>query len=409
MNAKRNLMIKHPVKQTKPKTLKFSSWNNVLFFIPHADDEVIGCGGLIHELYLHNIITHVVLVTNNSGAGSLPLGAEITRFKEFEASINILNPKANIYYWGYEDGQLSKLKDQVDLSILKIIKSVNPDTIICPWPEDMHDDHSTIGYSIMQVIEDQSLLINIFFYEVWSPLNANHILDISAHWHIKELALAEHKTALACVDYMRAMKGLASYRSLLTHNAAQNNTFAEAYHYWEKYPKKLIRFADNNDSNQIQQLFFKVFGQEMSGLWWNWKYGHENIKGALCVINDKIVAFYGVLPRKIHYKGSWYTACQQSDVMVLPRFRKSGKKTGVFYETAFYFLSHKVGKDKEFKFAFGFPTERARRLGELLELYQSSENLYVWEKKPSHKNLKFGYNYSLNDIKKLEEIGRAHV
>ncbi len=52
-------------------------------------------------------------------------------------------------------------------------------------------------------------------YEVWCPLPATHLVDISAVADTKWAAISQHQTALKCGDYLTASQGLARYRGLL--------------------------------------------------------------------------------------------------------------------------------------------------------------------------------------------------
>ena len=50
-------------------------------------------------------------------------------------------------------------------------------------------------------------------YEVWGPLVASHLVDITADIDTKLAALRHYESAMAGIDYARTAKGLAAYRS----------------------------------------------------------------------------------------------------------------------------------------------------------------------------------------------------
>ena len=50
-------------------------------------------------------------------------------------------------------------------------------------------------------------------YEVWGPLVASHLVDITAHLDTKMAALQCYEDAIAGIDYVRTAKGMAAYRS----------------------------------------------------------------------------------------------------------------------------------------------------------------------------------------------------
>lgn len=219
-----------------PAPLGFQDWTSVILLSPHADDEALGCGGLLAALADANIPMKAILVSDSSGAGGLPEGADLIRAKEFSASIHILHPKAITEEWGLPDGALSEHTQTMKNRIESLLAEQEADTVLCPWPMDMHPDHSALGYAVVDVVSAYPGRIQrICFFEVWSPLPASHILDISHWWERKMRALRCHETALACGNYERAMRGLSSYRALLTNNMASEGSFAEAYCLWDLF------------------------------------------------------------------------------------------------------------------------------------------------------------------------------
>lgn len=213
-----------------PCLLVISDWHHVLTFIPHADDEAIGCGGLLALLSDQSTDAHVVLVSDSSGAGGLPEGASLRREEEFIESLSVLHPTSLHECWQLPDGQLCQHKEALQTKTTQLLATTDADTLICPWPLDMHPDHSAVGYAVINGLKQHlGRIQRIVFYEVWSPLPASHILDISDGWQRKLQALNCHKTALTCGNYPRAMMGLAAYRALLLPTMAQEGHFAEAY------------------------------------------------------------------------------------------------------------------------------------------------------------------------------------
>lgn len=214
-----------------PEPLLFNTWRNVLLLSPHADDEALACGGLISFLGDTGITLHAALVSDSNGAGSLPPEAGAARQNEFVSSMKILHPHANITIWSLPDGQVKDFHETIVNKTINIATTHSIDTIIAPWPMDMHQDHSAIGYAVIEAAKKGIPSVNrICFFEVWSPLPATHILDISTQWQRKLRALHCHVTALSCGNYERAMHGLASYRSLLTHKMASDDSYAEAFY-----------------------------------------------------------------------------------------------------------------------------------------------------------------------------------
>ena len=72
-----------------PQALDLTQARKVLVFAPHPDDETLGCGGTLARLALHCPVK-VVLVTDGSGAGGLPPGADTIRQAEFVRALAVL-------------------------------------------------------------------------------------------------------------------------------------------------------------------------------------------------------------------------------------------------------------------------------------------------------------------------------
>lgn len=135
------------------------------------------------------------------------------------------------------------------------------------------------------------------------------------------------------------------------------------------------RWATKQDREALLSLFFSAFGHPMDASLWEWKYAWQNEFGALTYTGDEIIAYYGGLPRSFWLDGEKIAAVQICDVMVAPHERGILRKHGAFTQTAQTFLTAKTGKDKTYRFAFGFPSDRASRLGQRVGLYARIDTL----------------------------------
>lgn len=124
---------------------------------------------------------------------------------------------------------------------------------------------------------------------------------------------------------------------------------------------------------ELFDLFETAFGHAMSPALWRWKHRGQTITGSLVRHDDKIIAFYGAVPRKVLLSGTALTALQIVDVMVHPQYRGILKRKGPFFLAASSLLERFVGHDRLFPIAFGFPSEKHNRLGTILGLYQEVE------------------------------------
>ncbi|MDH5552977.1 MAG: GNAT family N-acetyltransferase, partial [Nitrosomonas sp.] len=121
------------------------------------------------------------------------------------------------------------------------------------------------------------------------------------------------------------------------------------------------RWATAHDQEAFLSLFESAFGHAIPTSLWTWKYGHQTNYGVFAYIDNKIIAYYGGLPRQFSLNNKTLSAVQICDVMVAPNMRGILTRKGPFMLTAETFLSTQIGSNKPYQFAFGFPTERAAR------------------------------------------------
>ncbi|NRP46006.1 MULTISPECIES: PIG-L deacetylase family protein [unclassified Marinobacterium] len=202
--------------------------SKALAFIPHPDDEAIGCGGLLYTLAKQGCDIIVVLVTNGDGGGVLPENTSELRISEFKSSLKKLGIQREAIYLMLPDGRLCH-EPLLKSHIQSLVLEHKADLVISPWFGDNHPDHRLIGEYVKAASNSKET--TMLYYEVWNPCPANSYLDISDIWDHKVNALLQHETALKYGDYFRAMEGLAAYRSLLIPMKGDSQKrYAEAYY-----------------------------------------------------------------------------------------------------------------------------------------------------------------------------------
>ena len=209
-----------------PQALPLHQAQRVLVFAPHPDDECIGCGGLLVRLVQMGVPVRVVLVTDGSGAGGLPAGAAEVRQQEFLASLQQLGVQDHGRL-NFPDGELTASAPLFD-AIADEVRRFAPHWVLCPSANDAHRDHRCVAQAAQQAALAQACVQTLLEYETWGALPATHVLDITEQFSTKMAALAEHRTALAQMDYAAATAGLARYRALLL-APARAGAAAEAY------------------------------------------------------------------------------------------------------------------------------------------------------------------------------------
>jgi LmbE family N-acetylglucosaminyl deacetylase len=121
---------------------------DVLCLGAHPDDIEIGCGGLLLELSRRadTSVTGIVL----TGEGR--------RKKEAEESLPRFFPGAQVHVVGLPDGRLPAHWAEVKEALEGFGRSLRPDVVLAPMPEDAHQDHRLVGRLVTTVWRDSLTL-----------------------------------------------------------------------------------------------------------------------------------------------------------------------------------------------------------------------------------------------------------
>ena len=205
-----------------PQPLDLTQARRVLVFAPHPDDETLGCGGTLARLALHCPVK-VVLVTDGSGAGGLPPEAGAMRQAEFVRALAVLGVTESMQL-NQPDGNFQG-SPELSVQVRALLENYQPDWVFLPSPLDYHRDHVRIAAFLEPLCRQATSVKQLLFYEIWAPVPATHVVDITDQAQCKHAALAEHATAMPHGDYQRAVDGLNRYRGLYL----GRNRLAEAF------------------------------------------------------------------------------------------------------------------------------------------------------------------------------------
>jgi LmbE family N-acetylglucosaminyl deacetylase len=200
----------------------------VLVLAPHPDDEVIGPGGAVRRHVLAGAPVAVVVLTDGKWGGYDPDHTLCQRRKaESIRAAQILGTQAPVFL-DAPDGNLSETREILD-ALQKIIRKHQPKYIYLPALTDQHHDHwatnSILNMLLAQLPPDVALRLIIRGYEVWTPLPANRLVDITAVADLKRQAINAFTSQVSTYDYAGAILGLNHYRSL---QSLRGHGFAEA-------------------------------------------------------------------------------------------------------------------------------------------------------------------------------------
>lgn len=142
-------------------------------------------------------------------------------------------------------------------------------------------------------------------------------------------------------------------------------------------PAQRWQVASANDVSQtsLLSLFEQVFGHSLPPETWRWKYRFADTPGSVVLENNKIVAFTGGIPRDGLVFGQPEKLVQMGDVMVSKSVRGILSKKGPFFLASQHFLAPRVGPNQQYSLAFGFPNERAGRVGVIRGIYNITDKI----------------------------------
>ena len=119
----------------------------VLIISPHADDEILGCGGFISKYSKHFYQIEVLILTNaNKGAPELFSPEDIKYIRKEAQIANKLIGTKKMYFENLPAVNLNNYPVyRISNVIDKYIKKIKTEIILIPSRNDIHDDHKTVN------------------------------------------------------------------------------------------------------------------------------------------------------------------------------------------------------------------------------------------------------------------------
>lgn len=195
-----------------PDNVLFSC-NRLLVLAPHPDDESLGCGGTIAQCIRMGKDVCVVVISKGDAVNVKIDNIVDVRKEESRKACEILGVK-KLSFLDFPDTALNKYHDEIKRRIGDVIRTYDPDIVFSPSPMDGHDDHVAVSKIAISLLKELSSF-KVAFYEVYSPIRYNCIIDITDTMDIKERAiLCYHYGLLEKPEQMlNAISGLNAYRS----------------------------------------------------------------------------------------------------------------------------------------------------------------------------------------------------
>lgn len=188
----------------------------VLVLAPHTDDGEFGCGGTICKFIEDGI--DVFYVAFSSCEESIPEGFPkdilVTEVKEATKHLGI-KPE-NLRVLNYQVRMFPYKRQEILEDLIVLRKEIDPDLVLIPSLEDVHQDHMTIANEAVRAFKNR----NIYSYELpWNNFKFSmdcFIILEEKHINQKIEALRKYKSQAAIRTYVSEefLKGLASVRGI---------------------------------------------------------------------------------------------------------------------------------------------------------------------------------------------------
>lgn len=217
-----------------PRALDRPRRGSVLCLAPHADDEVLGCGGTLRKHIEQGDEVQVIVAFD--GAAGLEPGAEAD-LRHREALRGGARLGVDRYtFWDYPEGHppVGPTFEGAVATLVAWIEQHRPRWIYAPWAGEQHPDHRSVALALERALA-QLRIRGIFDgealgYEVWTPLIPDRVIDISDVIDHKRAALAEHRSQSGVRDLAHCGLGMNAQRSSFLRKEAR---FGEAFLAWD--------------------------------------------------------------------------------------------------------------------------------------------------------------------------------
>lgn len=163
---------------TVSRTLRISKLaGSVLVLAPHADDESLGCGGLIAALREQGVPVHVWLVSDgtmshpNSRAFPPEQRCALREIEFRQACAHLGVAASCLRFFRLPDTKVprpgTEKFEAATRQFCQQLKALWPQTIFTPWRRDPHCDHQATTALIIKAIEDICWPGELYEYPIW--------------------------------------------------------------------------------------------------------------------------------------------------------------------------------------------------------------------------------------------------
>ncbi len=197
-------------------------FKKILILSPHADDEILGCGGFISKYSKKNYHISVLILTNaNKGAPEIYSTKKIEQIRNESKLANKFIGTRKLFFENLPALNLTSYPIyKISNLINKYIAHINPEIVLIPSINDINDDHKIIfkAAKVSMRYNKKSNLKMILSYEVLSEtewnenensFNPNYFLSLNkSDINNKVKAFLKYKSQVKKFPHPRSKEGI---------------------------------------------------------------------------------------------------------------------------------------------------------------------------------------------------------
>lgn len=204
---------------------ELNTYKRILLLGAHPDDGEFGCGATVAKLVESGCEVYYAMFSLCEE--SIPTGFSKDVLKtEAVKSAEVLGiPKDNLIFFNFPVRRLPQYRQEILEEMVTMRKNIEPDLVILPSNQDLHQDHSTIANEGWRAFKSSSILGS---ESIWNNLSfTTHLFSVitPAHLEKKIQSLKQYES-----QYFRSYSKESFIRSLAEVRGTQiNRELAEAF------------------------------------------------------------------------------------------------------------------------------------------------------------------------------------
>ncbi|MDX9757923.1 MAG: PIG-L family deacetylase [Bacteroidota bacterium] len=223
-------LARNPLVTVYPRELTFEGPPiRVLLLTPHADDETFGAGGTLLRHLDKGDQVEVLLFSDNVMSIDDDAMREERKIEHREEEFACAMARLGIERWAALRIGNREFRQGVhpDSAFTSLIEN-HPDVLYLPSLFDNHHDHRMLNAWLLRTLQEhRDVRPLIRGFEVWSPLPATAVADITAWIDRKHEAIRCYESQNAAIDYRHHIDGLNAYRAMTL--GGKRARYAEAF------------------------------------------------------------------------------------------------------------------------------------------------------------------------------------